>query len=502
MSLFIHALRRLRTQILIFGIGLAIWGTLYVFLFPLMQDSMSTVEYPPEVLTAFGASGTDLGDPRLFFDVEFFSLAPSIAAVFAVIAGTAALAGEESAGTLDFLAALPLSRASVFVQKALAVAVGAVSIMAIIALGWVLTARFAEYRDELPILHMVGATFQQVPFMLLVGSIALLLGAVAPSRSTAAAWSGALLVVAYLAVTIAAVTDRLEWLRYLSPYYYTDLPGILENGVDIWHQIVLWTLVGLAGVAALRAWEGRELGAGSWQWMALAAGGTPGPDVQSIRAREPTRHQAPRWPRSRRGGAIALGVLVLVGVALGIGAAALSRGSLTLGRQGSLSLSGRVDATGARIYSPTTGVVRLVLVQQGDAVRQGQILARMSSALDASDQPILAPLDGTLTDLTLEKGQNLVAGTPIGEVHETSRLRAVFEVDETDLKSIHAGQPVELTVTSLGMHLTSEVGSVSGIPVSEVGQGRKKPKYEVWCPLPDADSRIVIGMRLQARIQR
>ena len=181
MRLFTYALRRLRTQILIFGIGLAVWGVLYVFLFPLVRDSMSKIEYPPEILAAFGAGGTDLGDPRLFFDVEFFSLAPSIAAVFCVIAGTAALAGEESAGTIDFIAALPLSRRRIFSQKALAVATGAAGIAAIIALGWLLTAPFAEYRDELPVRDLVGATLLQLPFMLFIGSCALLLGGWRPT---------------------------------------------------------------------------------------------------------------------------------------------------------------------------------------------------------------------------------------------------------------------------------------------------------------------------------
>jgi hypothetical protein len=135
-------------------------------------------------------------------------------------------------------------------------------------------------------------------------------------------------------------------------------------------------------------------------------------------------------------------------------------------------------------------------------VRQGQVIAWVASALDGSDQPLLAPLDGTLTDLSLAKGQSIAASAPVGEVHETGRLRAVFEVNESDLKSIHSGQRAELSIPSLGLHLTCDIGSVSDIPVSEVGQGRTKPKYEVWCPLVDADSPITLGMRVNAKFQR
>ena len=108
MTLFAHALRRLRSQIMWFSIGLGVWGAMYIFLFPVMQESMSQIDYPPEILEAFGAGSGNIGDPRVFFDIEFFSLGPSIMAVYAVIAGTGALAGEESAGTIDFIAALPI----------------------------------------------------------------------------------------------------------------------------------------------------------------------------------------------------------------------------------------------------------------------------------------------------------------------------------------------------------------------------------------------------------
>ena len=324
----------------------------------------------------------------------------------------------------------------------------------------------------------------------------------APNRSAAAAWAGGLLVIAYLAVTISSVTDRLEWLRYLSPYYYTDLPGILEDGPDGWHQIVLFGLLGLTTAAALRAWEGREFGVGNWQWRALVAGGAPGPSNGNAPAGRPEGTGVSRWPPSRRGVAIALSVLVLVGVTLGVGVAAINRGALPIGQHGTLSLSGRVDATSAKIYLPASGVARLVLAEKGDEVHQGQVIAWVTSAIDGTDLPVVAPLDGALTDLTLAKGQNLAAGTPVGEVHETGHLRAAFEVDEADLKSIQIGQAVELSIGALGLRISSEVGSVSGIPISEAGQGRTKPKYEVWCPLLDPNPRIAVGMRVQARIQR
>ena len=81
------------------------------------------------------------------------------------------------------------------------------------------------------------------------------------------------------------------------------------------------------------------------------------------------------------------------------------------------------------------------------------------------------------------------------------RLRAVLEVNEQDLKRLVSGQPVDVQVTALGIRIATQIDSVSTVPISEVGQGRTKPKYEVWCPLPEPDGRIVIGMRVEGTIQ-
>ncbi|MEI7926481.1 MAG: hypothetical protein WCI61_09890, partial [Chloroflexota bacterium] len=101
MVLLTQMLYRLRIQVLSYGLGLALWVGFEVLLFPSVSDSLSSIEYPQAILDAFGVSGTNLGDPRAFFGAEFFSLGPLALGAFIVAASTAALAGEESAGTME-----------------------------------------------------------------------------------------------------------------------------------------------------------------------------------------------------------------------------------------------------------------------------------------------------------------------------------------------------------------------------------------------------------------
>ncbi len=126
----------------------------------------------------------------------------------------------------------------------------------------------------------------------------------------------------------------------------------------------------------------------------------------------------------------------------------------------------KVTATGTvkpynrvEIKPPIPGRVEEVLVQEGDEVKKGQILAQMSSTeraalLDAARArgaetmkrweeaykmaPLLAPLDGTIIVRAVEPGQTVTTADPV--VVLSDRLIVEALVDETDLALIALGQ--------------------------------------------------------------
>ena len=115
------------------------------------------------------------------------------------------------------------------------------------------------------------------------------------------------------------------------------------------------------------------------------------------------------------------------------------------------------------IKAPIPGRVEEVLVQEGDMVKKGQVLAQMSSTeraalLDAARArdaetmkrweesykmaPLLAPLDGTIIVRSVEPGQTVTTADPV--VVLSDRLIVEALVDETDLASIELGQKVAI----------------------------------------------------------
>lgn len=265
-----RAIFDLRWHIGWYGLGLASYGGLVVWLYPMFKGLLEEVQYPEDILKFFGA-GTDLSDPATFMTVEYHSFAPIIMIVFAVVSGTGLLAGDEGRGTLETLLAQPVSRTAVFLSRALALALAAITICALATLGWLVSVPFVDL-GSLGLGTLLLSTFAVLPVLLAFGAMAMLLGAIAPSRGMAAGIMTAIAIASYLVASFAQTIEPIQWLQWFSPYYYSDGSQVLTEGLVWWHQGALLLFAAFAlGLGAL-GFNGRELQAGTWQPRAIIRG--------------------------------------------------------------------------------------------------------------------------------------------------------------------------------------------------------------------------------------
>jgi len=117
------------------------------------------------------------------------------------------------------------------------------------------------------------------------------------------------------------------------------------------------------------------------------------------------------------------------------------------------------------IKPPIAGRVEQVLVEEGQAIKKGQILAWMSSTeraalLDAARAqgpkeikkweglykatPVIAPIDGTIILRNVESGQSFNNNDAI--LVMSDRLTVKAQVDETDIAQIHVRQAAEIVL--------------------------------------------------------
>ena len=260
-------LRDLRGQVLGWGLGLAALAALLVLLFAAIGDEFEDVDF--ESFEALFGEIDDLSNPRSFIQIEFFTWTPVLLAVFAIIAGTGALACEEGAGTLELLLAQPISRRRLLLAKTVGVAVATTAIVVLAGLGFLVTAPFVDLDGEVSVWELAIAPLSALPFTISCAALSMLAATLTPTRSMAAGLMAAETVAVYVLNVLSELADPLHGLRYMSPFYYSDARQVLTVGVVWWHQAFLLGaglfLVGLA----LAAFERREIGTGRSPLRAL-----------------------------------------------------------------------------------------------------------------------------------------------------------------------------------------------------------------------------------------
>ena len=117
------------------------------------------------------------------------------------------------------------------------------------------------------------------------------------------------------------------------------------------------------------------------------------------------------------------------------------------------------------IKPPIAGRVEEVLVEEGQDVKKGEVLAKMSSTeraalLDAATArgpnelrrwqefyrpaPIMAPIDGTIIARNVEPGQSFTTADAVFVMSD--RLTVKAQVDETDIAEIKLGQRADIVL--------------------------------------------------------
>lgn len=257
MTLFRHELRQGRLSLLIWSLAIGGLMAVCVFLFPEMEGEMGEMG---EMFSSMGAFTAAFGMDRLdfgtfpgFYAIECGNILGLGGAFFVSMTAAAALAKEEKEGTAEFLLTHPVSRAQVVTEKLLAVlaqililnaAVLCIALLSALAIGEEFS--FAD----LGRLHLAYLALQLELAGFCFGLSAFLRrGSVGVGLGIAAG--------AYFLDIIANITEKAEWLHYVTPFGYASGADILSEGLD-WPLIALGWLYAAVGVALAYGWYLRK----------------------------------------------------------------------------------------------------------------------------------------------------------------------------------------------------------------------------------------------------
>lgn len=230
MTLIRHELKRSWKSTTIWTCAIGAFIVICLFMYPEMKsqtDSISSLFSSMGAFSsAFGLDILDYGSLKGFYGIECGNILGLGGALFAALAGIAALAGEEKEGTAEFLLTHPLSRTEIVTKKLIAIMIQITALNVVVyllAVGSMAAVGEAVPWKEVSLLHLA--------FFLLQAEIACVCFGI-----SACLWRGGigiglgLAIALYFINILANLTKGADVLKYLTPFGYADGSDIITHG--------------------------------------------------------------------------------------------------------------------------------------------------------------------------------------------------------------------------------------------------------------------------------
>lgn len=285
-AIYNNYLRKYRGAILGWGISLALLGWMFVPVYEIIKEQGDMMNeylemFPPEMLAFFGDIKS-MSTPDGYLSLEYFSFIPLVLAAFAIGSGGGLIAADEENGTLDLIAAHPQSRSSLFFGRFLAFISALLLIMALAFVGLYIPATAANM--GLTAAELSYPFSSMFAYLLLFGTMALILSLILPSKKMTGMIAGIILVADFFIQGLSKSYEQLEPIAKVLPLNFYQGTGWIDG-------LEMNPFLGLLGVSVLftlLAWwrflrrDIRVGGEGSWQLPKIKIGRGKGGKPQEL----------------------------------------------------------------------------------------------------------------------------------------------------------------------------------------------------------------------------
>lgn len=266
LTLLWHEIRSRRNAIVGWALGLTSFALMYTLVYPDVEAQMADLAD----LAIYQAMGIELASFEGYLGSTVIGFVPLLLGVYAIMAATTTLAGEEESGTLELLLTTRLSRWQLVTAKAGALLIVLLLILLLAALGNMLG--FTLIADKVSTRITQADVFRVVlsalPLVWALAMIGLWLGSWLPTRRLALMAGLLVLLASYFGENLAGMVEATEWLQPFSLFTYFDAgASAFSEGIDAGNVITLLIVGGIAFALALVSFERRDVTVGAWPWQ-------------------------------------------------------------------------------------------------------------------------------------------------------------------------------------------------------------------------------------------
>ncbi len=249
MTLLFHEIRKNRLSLLIWTVSISFMLSVCIVIFPEMSGQMGEMENMFAEMgaftEAFGMDRINFGEFVGYFGIECGNVLGMGGAFFAAVAGIAALSSEESHNTAEFLLSHPISRQRVVLFKLLSV-IAQIVILNVAVIG-IVTLLTAVIIDNPPYKTMFLLFLAY--FILQLQTAFICFGISAFIKSNAIGLGIGVGFVFYMTNILSNITKDLKFLKYITPFAYTDSADIITNGHLTYKYLAVGVVLAIIGIA-------------------------------------------------------------------------------------------------------------------------------------------------------------------------------------------------------------------------------------------------------------
>lgn len=261
---YARSMRDRRRSLAWWSLGTAAYLVMMIAVYPTVRDSsgiaQAVQDYPEAMMKLFGVERLDMTSGAGYLSAELYGFVlPLLVMVLAIGAGAALIAGAQERGTLDLVLAHPVRRRALYLQDAAVVAsgVGVVSVLSFV----VVAVADPLVTLNLSLANLALTTLGLFLLGVLVGWVALAVGAATGSHGLAVGVAGGFAAGSYLLMVVSGLVGALEGTHYLSAYWYAVGASPLSSGMSWWRPLALLGLLAVVLAAGVWRFEGRDLAA-------------------------------------------------------------------------------------------------------------------------------------------------------------------------------------------------------------------------------------------------
>jgi ABC-2 type transport system permease protein len=218
-----------------------------------MLDSM-----PPAMLDALSMRAFNLTTLSGFYGVMFIYFA-LMSAIAAAMWGTDIISKEERDKTVEFSLVLPVSRSRVITAKALAALVNCI---VFVLITWVVSLVAVRSFNPDQNFRSFLVLEMQAMFMieLIFLAVGLLLGCAMKQYKRSSSTAVAIILVTYFISIISVMQQKLDFLKYFTPFKYFDAGELFRSGrMDGMYLLLSAAIIVVCVVLAYLAYNRRDL---------------------------------------------------------------------------------------------------------------------------------------------------------------------------------------------------------------------------------------------------